>query len=369
MIQAEIRSRLGSAGAAQNFELDLQLELPGQGISAIFGASGSGKTTLLRCLAGLQEIDEGFVHVKGETWHDNDTGCSLATHHRGVGYVFQEASLFDHLSAGDNLRYAIKRAPDHESSVATLEQIASLMGIDALLDRMPGQLSGGERQRVAIARALLTNPRLLLMDEPLAALDHQRRQEILPYLERLHREIALPIVYVTHSLEEVTRLADYLVLLDQGRVVAQGEVTELLSRADLNLGGGVDSGSILSGQIIARDEQWHLAKVVFDGGELWVRDRQQEGLASLQPAAVRIRVLARDVSLSLEPAQRSSILNRLPATVAALVEGSDPALTTVQLQIGASLLLARISRRSVAELGLQPGSQVWAQIKSVAILN
>ncbi len=366
-IELAIKTELGAPNAPTAFSLDVQLDLPGQGVTAIFGASGSGKTTLLRCLAGLQVIQSGFIRVKGETWHDRN--YSLATHQRGVGYVFQEASLLEHLSAGDNLRYAVKRAPK-ENPVTTQEQISELMGITALLERMPQQLSGGERQRVAIARALLTNPRLLLMDEPLAALDHRRRQEILPYLERLHREISLPILYVTHSLEEVTRLADYLVLLDAGQVLAQGQAMDVLARPELNLGNGVEAGAILSGEIVERDVRWHLARVRFDGGELWVRDRAESARTeAVSDDSVRLRIQARDISLSLEPEQRSSILNRLPAIVGEIVDANDPAMATVQLQIGASTLLARVSRRSIAELGIEQGSQLWAQIKSVAILN
>ncbi len=367
-IQIHVQTQLGGNSSADGFNLDVQLTLPGLGVSATFGASGSGKTTLLRCIAGLQAIDDGFVRVKDKTWHE--TGYSMATHLRGVGYVFQEASLLDHLNAEDNLHYAIKRAPENGKSVGSVKLISDLMGISHLLKRMPQQLSGGERQRVAIARALLTNPVLLLMDEPLAALDHQRRQEILPYLERLHQEISLPIIYVTHSLEEVTRLADYLVLLDEGRVRAQGQATELLARPDLNLGSGVEAGSILTGEIVEHDPRWHLAKVRFDGGELWVKDRDEDYSENAGASkAVRLRVLARDVSLSLESEHRSSILNRVPAAVGDIVAGKDPALATVQLHVGQSKLLARVSRRSIAELGIESGSQVWAQIKSVAILS
>ena len=367
-ILARLEARMGHQSvttAEPAFRLAVDLTLPGKGITAIFGASGSGKTTLLRCMAGLQSIDSGSVVVNGETWHGDET--YLPTHRRGLGFVFQEASLFEHLTAGDNLNYAIKRAPQAGATVSK-DQIVELMGITSLLGRLPAQLSGGERQRVAIARALLTNPKLLLMDEPLAALDHKRRQEILPYLERLHQQISLPILYVTHSLEEVTRLADHLVLLEAGSVVAQGEVSDLLSQADLNLGSGVETGSMLTGEIVQRDDRWHLVKVRFDGGELWVRDHDH---FHQQAAArtVRVRVLARDVSLSLTEEDHSSILNRLPAQVAGIAEGSDPAMASVQLQLGNSRLLARVSRRSIEELSIRPGQKLWAQIKSVAVLR
>lgn len=368
-IEIDIRSSLlgaanqPSALDAADFQLDVNLNLPGKGITAIFGASGSGKTTLLRCIAGLQAVDAGSITINGDTWHGS--AMSLPAHQRAVGYVFQEASLFSHLTVEGNLQFAIKRA-EKVQSVIDAEQVIALMGIDNLLARKPAQLSGGERQRVAIARALLINPQLLLMDEPLAALDAQRRAEILPYLERLHQEIAMPVLYVTHSLDEVTRLADYLVLLEQGRVLAQGELIEMLARTDLSFGAEQEVGAVLEGTITRRDDQWHLATVAFAGGELVVRDSQ--GLGEIGKS-VRVRVLARDISLSLDEAQRSSILNRLPATIESITPTADPAMATLQLQVGENLLLARVSQKSVSELQLQPKQQVWAQIKSVAILR
>ncbi len=362
-ILARIKTHIGQSEAAQKpaFTLDVDLELPGQGITAIFGASGSGKTTLLRCLAGLQAIEEGVLIVNGETWHD--TTVSLPTHQRPIGYVFQEASLFEHLTAEGNLRYAEKRAAPGGMQ---FQAIVELMGIDSLLRQYPSELSGGERQRVAIARALLINPRLLLMDEPLAALDRQRRLEILPYLERLHREIQLPILYVTHSMEEVTRLADSLLILEQGRVAACGELVDLLSRTDLPLEFGEEAGAILEGQIVNRDERWHLATVAFAGGEILVRDTDGLGAPG---ADVRLRVLARDVSLSLENTSKSSILNRLPARIVLIDEGDTAGMSMLQLRVGESRLLARVSRRSVHELNLREGLALYAQIKSVAILR
>ncbi|MFC6979710.1 molybdenum ABC transporter ATP-binding protein [Microbulbifer taiwanensis] len=267
--------------------------LPGRGITAIFGRSGSGKTTLLRCFAGLQQADRARLVVGGETWQDE--GLSLPTHKRPLGYVFQEASLFPHLSARGNLDYAIKRA-GAECPGELIERVVSLMGIGPVLDRFPGQMSGGERQRVAIARALLIRPRLLLMDEPLASLDTARKQEILPYLERLRSEFDMPILYVSHSIDEVARLADHLLMLDGGRVAAQGDMPEMLSRLDLPLRLGEETGVVLEGRVLERNEQWHLARVGFAGGELWLRD----GGDALD-RQIRVRILARDVSLALEP--------------------------------------------------------------------
>lgn len=348
------------AGTDSDFTLKLDLQLPGEGISAVFGASGSGKTTLLRCVAGLAPVLSGSIVVNNETWHD--AGVSLPAHQRPVGYVFQEASLFEHLSTAANLDFAEKRAKRFGGRVASpidRNQIVELMGIGRLLQRRPAQLSGGERQRVAIARALLINPRLLLMDEPLAALDAGHKQEILPYLEKLHREIQIPVLYVTHSVDEVSRLADQLLVLQEGEVLVSGPVGPVLSGLRL----GDEAGAVLEGRLQARDEQWKLALFRFAGGELWVRDRGQP----LQ-SDTRVRVLARDVSLSLQPAQQSSILNSLPAMVESIEEG-DEAMALVRLRLGDSVLIARVSRRSVAELGLELGMAVYAQVKSVAILR
>ncbi|MEX2469397.1 MAG: molybdenum ABC transporter ATP-binding protein [Pseudohongiellaceae bacterium] len=364
----EARYRLhfhGEHGAA--FDLDVALDCPGTGVTAIFGASGSGKTTLLRCIAGLQEVTSGHLRVKGESWHDVDH-C-LPVHQRPIGYVFQEASLFPHLTAAGNLDYARKRAWPGDRQV-DFAQIVELMGIGHLLPRRSQQLSGGERQRVAIARALLINPRLLLMDEPLAALDAARKREILPYLEALHDEFSLPVLYVTHSLEEVARLADYLVILEQGRVVAQGETTQVLARIDLPVDLGEDSGVVLSGTVAERDAEWHLARVDLAGGAIWVRDG-----GDAPDTALRLRILARDVSVSLEAGQRSSIVNRLPCRVESIAEDPDDAMALLRLQLSGAAkeanahLLARVSRRSLHELGLTPGMAAWAQIKSVAILR
>ena len=358
LLGSDSKSNTEDANAV--FSLDIDLTLPDQGITAIFGESGSGKTTLLRCIAGLQSVNEGFIQINNETWHD--ASMSVPAHQRSVGYVFQEASLFQHLTVDGNLDYALKRADKNHNHIGR-QRVIDMMDIGRLLVRKPSQLSGGERQRVAIARVLLINPQVLLMDEPLAALDTQRRREILPYLERLHQECEMPVFYVTHSLEEVTRLADYLVLLEEGKVAAQGNLVEMLSRTDLAIGGEEEAGAVLQGEIVSRDERWHLVTVAFPGGELQVRDSQ--GLGEIGKT-VRIRVLARDISLSLEAHQQSSILNRLAAKIISIETGPDPAL---QLQVGDSLLVARISQRSVADLSLATGQTVWAQIKSVAILR
>jgi len=352
----ELRMRL----PRPEFMLEVDLQLPAHGISAIFGPSGSGKTTLLRCVAGLERSPEARVVVAGETWQDTARGMFMPTHRRPLGYVFQEASLFDHLDVRGNLAFGQKRAGVRTS----LEPLIELLGIAALLPRRPHELSGGERQRVAIARALATQPRILLLDEPLAALDLARRREILPWLERLRDELRIPMLYVSHSGDEVARLADHLVLLDGGQVRAAGPLAETLARIDLPAIPGEEAGALLEGTVLERDRRWHLARVGFDGGSLWLADA---GLA--EGHAVRVRVLARDISLALERPHATSIQNLLACKVRAIGTGSHPSHALVQLDCGGTLLLARITARAVAALGLAPGHEVWAQVKSAALVS
>ena len=354
----ELRFRVEHAG----FSLAVELDLPGRGVIALFGRSGSGKTTVLRCVAGLQRATEGLLRINGDCWQDDTRGIFLPTHRRPLGYVFQEASLFPHLSVRRNLTYGLRRIPAAERRVS-FDQAIGLLGIDHLLDRAPSGLSGGERQRVAIARALLTSPGLLLMDEPLAALDHQRKQEILPYLERLHAELSIPVLYVSHAPDEVARLADHLVVLEEGRVLASGGLNETLARLDLPIRLGEDAGVVMDGQVVERDARWHLLRVQCGDASLWVRD---PGLALGQ--TVRVRILARDVSIARAPSGDSSILNTLPARVLSVGDDEHPALALVKLQVGGAALLARLSRRSVHELGLAPELLVWVQVKTAALL-
>jgi molybdate transport system ATP-binding protein len=299
--------------------------------------------------------------VNGETWQ-NDT-LFVPTHLRPLGYVFQEARLFDHLNVRRNLQYGQSRVADVQRRVE-LDHATRLLGIDHLLERMPQGLSGGERQRVAIARALLTSPRLLLMDEPLAALDVKRKQEILPYLERLHAELDIPVLYVSHAPDEVARLADHIVVMDSGRAVAVGPLTETLARLDLPIQLGEDVGVVLDAVVAERDAQWHLARVEFSGGSLWVRDG---GQAIGNP--VRVRILARDVSIALQPVSGVSIQNCLPATIEEMAGDHHPALSLLRLKVGSSAVLARLTQRSAAGLALAPGKAVWVQIKAVALVG
>ena len=352
-----LRLRLPRAG----FVLDVDLRLPGSGISVLFGPSGSGKTSVLRCAAGLEHA-AGQVHVAGQVWQDDAAGRFMPTWKRPLGYVFQEASLFEHLSVRGNLEFGLHRSGAPGGRRA-LDEAVELLGIGQLLARDPAQLSGGERQRVAIARALVRQPALLLLDEPLAALDQARRQEILPWLARLRDELKLPMLYVTHSAEELARLADHLVVLEAGQVRASGAVQEVL--ADLRSPVvGEDAGVLLDGQVRLRDARWHLAQLGFEGGALWVRD---SGLREGQ--RLRLRVLARDVSIALSPPQGSSIQNVLACRVDAIAADAHPSQALVRLDCGGSFVLARVTQRAVHELALVPGLAVWAQVKSVAIVE
>ena len=353
----DVRLRLERPG----FTLDVDLHLPADGVSVLFGHSGSGKTTMLRCIAGLERAPGGFVQFNGDCWQEHSR--FLPPHRRPVGYVFQEASLFPHLTARENLLFAVRRATGSVPGL-NLDDTVDLLGIGGILEQRPDKLSGGERQRVAIARALLIHPRLLLMDEPLAGLDQPRKQEILPYLERLKREVAMPIIYVSHAPDEVARLADHLVVLRDGAVVASGGLTETLSRLDFPLSLGEDTGAVLDAEVADRDRQWRLARVTIPGGSLWVRDAGYN-----IGDRVRVRILARDISLSLSEHRDSSIVNILPARVEAIAPEADTGMTLVKLDLGGSYLIARVTQRSMHHLEVTAGKQLWAQIKSAAIIQ
>ena len=358
MIEARLRL------ARRSFTLDVDLQLPGQGVTALFGPSGCGKTTLLRALAGLDRA-AGRVALGAAVWQDDAQRRFMPPHQRPLGYVIQEAALFPHLSVQANLNYGRQRA-GAEAQAFALDAVVDLLGIGALMDRRPATLSGGERQRVAIARALATAPRLLLMDEPLAALDAPRKAEILPYLERLHRTLALPIVYVTHAMDEVARLADHLVLLDAGRVRAAGPLATLLSQPDLPLARQDDAGVVITARVDRHDPAYGLSRIAFDGGTLWVGET-----AAAPGDPVRARVLARDVSVARQAPRESSLVNVLPVVLDSVQADRSTAL--LRLRLGApgaapTWLLARITRRSADTLALQPGDALFAQIKGVALM-
>ncbi|WP_339067997.1 molybdenum ABC transporter ATP-binding protein [Teredinibacter turnerae] len=345
----------------KDFHLRINTTLPAKGVTVIYGHSGSGKTTLLRALAGLENIPGADIQFQDSLWQKAQQ--FVPVHNRPLGYVFQESSLFEHLSARKNLLFAQKRA-DKSRCKIDWEQIVELLGIGDLLDRFPAQLSGGERQRVAIARALLVQPKLLLMDEPLASLDQARKREILPYLDKLKRELDLPMVYVTHSPEEVAHLADYLVVLDKGEIVASGNLAETLTRLDFPIHLGEEAGAVLEAKVVERDAQWGLSKIEISGGHLWFRDN---GIAVGE--YVRIRIFARDVSLAVTPHDDTSIINSIPATVLELEADNHKGLMLVRLQLNDDIIVARVSTLSCHKLNVEPGKRFWAQIKSVAIVQ
>ncbi len=345
-----------------DFSLDVALSLPGRGVTAIYGPSGSGKTTLLRCIAGLERSGGGFLSVNGEVWQDDKAGVFVPVHQRPLGYVFQEASLFAHLDVQGNLDYGLKRVPAAKRRVP-LDQAIELLGIGQLLNRRSDTLSGGERQRVAIARALATSPSLLLMDEPLASLDVQRKAEILPYLERLHDELDMPVLYVSHSPDEVARLADHLVLLADGKLLAAGPARELMTRMDLPMAHGDSAAAIIDATVSGLEPQYHLSHADFAGGRIsLLNPKLQVG------QRVRVRIQARDVSLTLARQDGSSVLNVFAAVVSGL-SPDNPGQVMVSLDAGGSTLLARVSQKSADALGLSPGKAVFAQVKGVAVLG
>jgi molybdate transport system ATP-binding protein len=344
------------------FVLDATFAAPARGVTALFGPSGSGKTTLLRCIAGLARAPAGRIKIGEACWQDESQRRFVPAHRRAIGYVFQEASLFAHLSVRGNLEFGMRRVPAGARRVA-FDQAVEWLGVSSLLNRHADSLSGGERQRVAIARALLASPQLLLLDEPLTALDEASKADILPYLERLHRELAIPAIYVSHSIEEVARIADYLVLLERGTVRAHGGLDELLTRLDLPLAHGESASAVIEATVAGHDGPYHLTTLDFAGAQLSVA-RTPDPVG----ARVRIRIQARDVSLALKPPQQSSILNVIPARVVSIGQGAlGKAL--VQLEAGDKILLAHITRKSAALLRLAPGTAVYAQIKSVALLG
>ncbi len=350
-IDAHFRTTLGS------FELDAELSLPLRGVTALFGPSGSGKTTLLRLIAGLDRAP-GSLIVNGEVWQDDRR--FIPTHRRALGYVFQEASLFPHLSVRGNLEYGWKRVPAAERRIG-FNDVVEWLGLETLLMHRPQQLSGGQRQRVAIGRALLASPRLLLMDEPLSALDSASRADILPYLEQLHRQLELPIIYVSHALDEVARLADTLLLIEAGKIVYQGPLVDGLTRLDLPLAHRDTASTVIDTAVVSHDPAFQLTHVARQGIAF-----ELPGLHGTPGEPLRVRVAARDVSLTLSPPNQTSILNLLPARILEIADDA-PGQVLVRLALEDCVLLSRITRKSAHALSLQPGMAVVAQVKSVAV--
>lgn len=343
------------------FRLEVAMELPGQGVSVLFGPSGCGKTTLLRLIAGLERCTQGQLHVRGDIWQQGS--FFVPPHKRNLGYVFQNANLFPHLSVRQNLEYGVQRIPAPRR-LPSLEPLINLLGIAALLERKPARLSGGEQQRVAIARALAVNPEVLLMDEPLAALDYARKQELLPYLQRLQQELTIPILYVTHSPDEVAQLANHLAILNAGHCVASGPVQQVLTSTDLPIRLGEDAGAVFDAVVQEHDQNDHLLRLGIGLQSVWVREHP-----FTLGARVRARILARDVSLALELSPQSSILNHLQATVTHIVNDSHPAQALVHLDVDGNPLLARVTHRSLSALRITIGQRVWAQVKTMAVLG
>lgn len=355
-ITAELRIRYA------DFTLDANLILPAKGITVFFGQSGCGKTSCLRAIAGLEKLEYGNVSIAGDVWQSSATHQFVPTYKRELGYVFQEAGLFPHLTVEDNLQFGAKRISAHKRHVKFAE-ITELLGITPLLKRYPAQLSGGEKQRVAIGRALLTSPKLLLMDEPLSALDQPRKQEFLPYLERLHRELDLPILYVTHSMQELARLADHIVLFDDGSVLASGDAHCILSDPKFDALFGDEIGSVFDTQVVAMHEN-QITELDCDGLTIWA-----VGYIAEQGVTYRCRILASDVGLSLEEPKFSTVLNRFRATIIDIqtsLSEDGQALVVLELE-NHQRLLSKITLKSLYELNLGQGLQVWALVKSVAL--
>ena len=344
------------------FQLDVDLNLPGSGVTVLFGHSGSGKTTLLRCIAGLQRAPHGFLEINGTVWQDSEHDVFLPTHKRALGYVFQEANLFPHLTVADNLQFGLKRIAKSSNPV-DFQHILELLGIGHLLKRKPDRLSGGERQRVAIARALALNPEILLMDEPLASLDFKRKQEILPFLGRLHQELRIPVLYVTHSQQEVAQLADTLVILADGRALASGPLPETLSRLDIPMAQDREAATVWPVTIVEHEAVYHLTRVAFAGGTLSL-----PAVDASIGTPLRVQIYARDVSIALEAPTATSILNVLPATITGLADDHGGQ-CVVRLQVGNQALLAHITLKSALLLNLHIGMAVYVQIKGTSILN
>ena len=339
------------------FRLDVNLEIPDRGITAVFGPSGCGKSTLLRCVAGLEHSSRGRIALGDRVWQDE--GVFESAHRRGAALVFQDGALFDHLDVRRNLEYGKKRASNHAPD---LDDVTAMLGLEGLLDRTPHGLSGGERQRVALGRALLAGPDLLLLDEPLASIDRAARHAIYPYLETVQASTGLPMLYVTHSLDEAARLADHMIHLEAGRMKACGPLAALMTDLDGDLSRGPEGGAVLTARVVGHEPEHHLSRLAFDGGEILMPVPDLE-----TDRRVRLRIHARDISLALQRPHETSILNILPARVDGLA-ARRPGRMMVRLSVGHAALLAAITERSADQLGLEPGREVFAQIKSVALL-
>ncbi len=341
------------------FDLSLAVEIALGGVTAIFGPSGSGKSSLLRTIAGFEKPDSGFIRCAGDTWYD--TGFFLPPHQRPVGYMFQDARLFTHLDVSGNLTFAEKRAPE---SPITRPQVVEALGIGDLLNRRVTALSGGERQRVALARTLLTGPRLLLLDEPLAALDRSRKEDILPYLERLPGEFEVPTLYVSHDIDEVAHLADQVLVLDRGRLKAYAPTAGILERFDLApITGRFEAGVLVEGEVASHDERLKVTRIDLHGATLAVPYAPERTIGE----SVRLRIRARDVAVATQAPEGLSIRNQLPGTIARLEADDETGSAELLIDIGGPRLRARLTLAAVEDLNLSEGLPVYALVKSVGL--
>jgi molybdate transport system ATP-binding protein len=353
-LTVDIECRLGSFRLKTAFRAE-------KGVTSLFGRSGAGKTSLANAIAGILRPERGRIEIDGETVFDAERGIDVPTSRRRVGYVFQEGRLFPHLSVRQNLRYAWLFSPEARRS-DRFEHVVELLGLGHLLERRPGNLSGGEKQRVAIGRALLSDPRLLLMDEPLASLDAHRRNEILQYIELMRDEVKIPIIYVSHTVEEVVRLADTVVVLAGGEVAAVGTAEDVMGRPDIRpAGGGFEGGAVIDAKVVEQDMEYDLATLAFDGGALTATN-----VDALIGEPVRVRIRARDVSIALERPQRISIQNVLEGIISE-IGPENTGVVDVAISVGTATLRARVTQRSVHQLGLAPGLPVFALVKAVSL--
>jgi len=353
MLSVDIERGLGEFRLAASFEA-------GEGVTALFGRSGAGKTSVVNAIAGILRPDRGRITINGEILFDAARGIDVATPRRRVGYVFQEGRLFPHLNVRQNLNYAGLFSRGMPAS--EFDRVVELLGLRELLDRSPGNLSGGEKQRVAIGRVLLSSPRLLLLDEPLASLDAHRKSEVLQYIELIRDEVKVPIVYVSHAVEEVVRIADTVVLMSAGRVLAVGAAEDVMGRPDLRPGEGTfEGGAVIDARVVEQDMEQDLATLAFDGGTLTAAS-----VDALIGEPVRVRIRARDVSIALDRPQRISIQNVLEGTIAQVGERPN-GVVDVAIAVGGTTLRSRVTRRAARQLGLARGLSVYALVKAVSL--
>lgn len=367
MTNQEPKMEIALHGQIGALAMQVNFAIPARGVSAIFGPSGCGKTTLLRSIAGLVHL-QGQIKIGSAIWQDSARGIFVPTHQRAIGYVFQEASLFPHLSVAENLRFGEKRTKTQAiGHKPAFDDVVSILTLDRLLERRPQGLSGGERQRVAIGRALLSRPSILLMDEPLSALDHPARAEILPFLEHLHEAMTVPVLYVSHDFAELQRLADQLILMSDGRIQAVGELSALQTREALTLLPGSDISVVIDGVVTRIEPEFDLAYFSCAGGEIAVT-----GEHCTLGERRRLKIKAADVSLARTPVTDSSIINILPALVLEVSGSESAAIGTVVLSLGhqreGAKIVARVTRKSLRHLDVAPGMQLYAQIKGASLI-